>query len=145
MITPIPTSLSSSSPLSTVVEEQQNNQKRKREEEEEEEEEEMGCEPPQQITNIPHSPSPHFQFHPTTPEKSTPYPPNLNFLQRMQIWCPCGHGVCLLKTAHTPNNYGREFFTCPIKFVCYKHLKVSIFNDYSMFFLIFIFFYVFSC
>jgi len=105
-------SLSNSSPFSTVVEEQQNNQKRKREEE-------MGCcEPPQQITNIPHSPSPHLQFHPTTPEKSTPYPPNQNYLQRMQIWCRCGHGVCLLKTAHTPDNYGRKFFTCPIRLVC---------------------------
>jgi len=73
---PIPTSLSThplllphSSPFPTV--EEQNNQKRKREEEGE-----MGCESPLQINKS-------IQFHPTTPEKSSPYPPNPSLVQRM--------------------------------------------------------------
>ncbi|PNY10441.1 putative zinc knuckle (CCHC-type) family protein [Trifolium pratense] len=42
------------------------------------------CQTSQQQTTIPHSPSPQFQFHPSTPEKSTHFSPPPSLLQRMQ-------------------------------------------------------------
>ncbi|CAL5193044.1 unnamed protein product [Lathyrus oleraceus] len=64
------------------------------------------CEPPQQINTL-HSPSTLFQFHPTTPEKSTRYSPNSNPLNNNCFKChQPGHwaSVCTLKSPTNTNS-----------------------------------------
>ncbi|KAI5442489.1 hypothetical protein KIW84_011518 [Lathyrus oleraceus] len=63
------------------------------------------CESPQQINAL-HSPSTLFQFHPTTPEKSTRYSPNSNPLNNNCFKChQPGHwtSVCTLKSPTNTN------------------------------------------
>lgn len=40
--------------------------------------------------------------------------------------CPCGAGLCLILTAKTGNNIGRQFFRCPAHQVIFSGDKVFI-------------------
>ncbi|CAI8613520.1 unnamed protein product [Vicia faba] len=94
-----PTSLSTTTlpPPSPPPSLQQNSPKRKRE----------MCEPPQQITTL-RSTSTRFQFHPTTPEKSSRYSPNSNPLNNNCFKChQPGHwaSVCPLKSSKSKPHF----------------------------------------
>jgi hypothetical protein len=35
------------------------------------------------------------------------------------IYCPCGYGFCDIRDSKSEKNYGKSYFSCPIKRVCF--------------------------
>ena len=54
---------------------------------------------------------------PPKPEVGPSSPPPNSDSNIPAIQCPCGAGICLIRTSNTAKNPNRKFYTCPAKFV----------------------------